>query len=295
MGSAMATSLTRGGASVILWNRTLERIHPLAEEIGARIASSAADAASQAEVAITMLADGPAVEAVWAGQDGLVSGAHPGVVLVDMSTVPPSVIKGLAPATRARGAGILDAPVSGSVHLAASGQLTIMAGGDEADLERARPAFDLLATRIFHLGELGTGAAMKLAVNAIIFGLNGAISEALVLAERAGVDRALAYDVIAAGAAGAPFVGYKRASFVDPENTPVAFSLDLTEKDLRLITEFAAELGVPVPQAERNLDVAREAAAGGNGGRDLSSVASYLRDASAVGAGSGGSSGEEPD
>src|SRR4029453_1734582 len=158
----MARSLARGGADVILWNRTLDRAQALADEIGARIESSAPDAASQAEVALTMLADGPAVEAVWKGSDGLIAGAHPGVVLVDMSTVPPSVILGLAAEARPAGSGTLAAPVSGSVHLAGSGQLTIMAGGEAADLERARPALELLGTPIFHLGELGTRGALKL-------------------------------------------------------------------------------------------------------------------------------------
>ena len=93
---------------------------------------------------------------------------------------------------------------------------------------------------------------MKLAVNAVIFGLNGALAEGLVLAEAAGIDRALAYDVIAAGAAGAPYVGYKRGAFVEPDVTPVAFSLDLTDKDLGLITDYAAALGVELPQTALN-------------------------------------------
>ena len=130
-----------------------------------------------------------------------------------------------------------------------------MAGGDAVDLERARPVLDRLAKRVFHMGELGSGAAMKLAVNTLIYGLNGAIAEGLVLAERNGIDRALAYDVLAASAAGAPFVAYKRAAFVDPDRTPVAFSLGLAEKDLRLIGELADASGTSMPQAEINLQV----------------------------------------
>ncbi len=134
-----------------------------------------------------------------------------------------------------------------------------MVGGDAADLDRARPALEALAKTIFHLGPLGTGAAMKLATNAVIFGLNGALSEGLVLAELAGIDRAAAYDVLAASAVGAPYVGYKRAAFLDPDGTPVAFSLDLAAKDLRLITAFAESLGLGVPQATVNLEVIRSA------------------------------------
>jgi 3-hydroxyisobutyrate dehydrogenase-like beta-hydroxyacid dehydrogenase len=198
-------------------------------------------------------------------------------VLVDLSTVPPSTIRSLAPLARERGAGILDAPVSGSVSLAEAGQLTLMVGGEAADLERARPALEPLAKRIDHVGPLGSGAAMKLAVNAVIFGLNEGLSEALVLAEKAGIDRAVAYEVLASSAAGAPFVGYKRAAFLDPDSTPVAFALELAEKDLRLITALARELGTPVPQSETNLAVLRDAVARVGGKADFASVAVHLR------------------
>ena len=152
-----------------------------------------------------------------------------------------------------------------------------MVGGETADLERARPALEAVSKTIFHMGPLGTGAAMKLAVNAVIFGLNGALAEGLVLAEAAGIDRALAYDVIAAGAAGAPYVGYKRAAFVEPETTPVAFSLELTDKDLGLITEYAAALGVELPQTAVNRALVRESSTDGRGSKDFSAVAAELR------------------
>ncbi len=167
--------------------------------------------------------------------------------------------------------------MSGSTATAESGQLTLMVGGEAADLERARPALEPLAKAIFHLGPLGTGAAMKLAVNTVIFGLNGAVSEGLVLAELAGIDRAAAYDVLAASAVGAPFVGYKRAAFVDPEGTPVAFSLDLAEKDLRLITALADTLGVPCPRRPPTSPSSASASTGGRGGQDFSTVAEELR------------------
>jgi 3-hydroxyisobutyrate dehydrogenase/2-hydroxy-3-oxopropionate reductase len=224
-----------------------------------------------------MLADGSAVEAVFGGPEGLLAGARPGNVLVDSSTVPPSTIRAFEAAARAAGAGILDAPVSGSVGLAGSGGLTIMAGGEAADLELARPVLDALAKTVFHMGPLGSGAAMKLAVNAVVFGLNQALAEGLVLAEAAGIDRGLAYDVLAASAVGAPFVGYKRAAFLDPAGTPVAFALDLAAKDLGLIAALAEETGIPLPQARTNLEVITRASRGGNGGRDFSAVADHLR------------------
>jgi 3-hydroxyisobutyrate dehydrogenase/2-hydroxy-3-oxopropionate reductase len=277
MGGAMARALAAAGFEVVCWNRTAGTAQALAAEIDGRALARAADVARSADVVISMLADEAAVEAAWSGPDGLLAGARPGSVLVDSSTVPPSSIRRFEQAARAAGAGILDAPVSGSVGLAQSGKLTIMVGGDGADLDRARPALSALATTIFHVGPLGNGAAMKLAVNALIFGLNQAVAEGFVLAEAAGIDPSLAYDVLSASAAGAPFVGYKRAAFLDPDATPVAFSLDLAAKDLRLITAMAADLGVPVPQAAANLDAIQAASAGGRGERDFAEVAGYLR------------------
>lgn len=119
---------------------------------------------------------------------------------------------------------------------------------------------------------------MKLAVNTIIFGLNGAVAEGLVLAETAGIDRSEAYDVIAASAVGAPYVSYKRAAFIEPESTPTAFALELAEKDLRLITELADSLGVPVPQARTNMALIRDTERDLSPDRDFSSVAEQLRE-----------------
>ena len=277
MGSAMARALARGGAGVVLYNRTAARCAELAEEIGARVAGSAAEAAADADVAITMLTDGEAVRRTWDGPDGLVAGAHNGGVLVDMSTVAPDTLEGFETGVRERGSGILDAPVSGSTKLAEAGQLTIMAGGTADDLERARPALDLVAKQVTHIGPLGSGAALKLAVNALIFALNNSVSEALVLAEAAGVDRAVAYDVFASSAAGSPYVGYKREAFVTPDAIRVAFSMDLAAKDLRLILELADRLGVPMDQTRVNQQMIREAAERLGDGRDASAVAVHLR------------------
>lgn len=284
MGSAMARALARGGAEVVLFNRTRQRCEALATELGASVAGSAAEAAADADVAITMLADGPAVNATWGGPHGLVAGARSDSVLVDMSTVPPDTLARFEAEVRERGAGILDAPVSGSVALAESGQLTIMAGGTAEDLERARPVLALVAKQVTHVGPLGSGAALKLAVNALIFALANALSEALVLAERAGIDRSLAYEVFASSAAGAPFVGYKRDAYVDPDRAPVAFSLDLAAKDLRLITELAERVGVPMAQARVNQALISEASAHLGADRDFSAVASHLRELTKEGA-----------
>jgi 3-hydroxyisobutyrate dehydrogenase-like beta-hydroxyacid dehydrogenase len=278
MGSAMAERLAVQGAVVTVYNRTPDRAAELAERIGATVATTAAEAASRVDVVISMVADDAAVRELLVGADGVGSGIRSGAVAVDMSTVLPDTIRSVAPAIRARGAGILDAPVSGSVGSTLAGELTIMAGGDAADLARARPVLDLLARRVFHLGDLGTGAAMKLAVNTLIFGLNEAVAEGLVLAERNGIDRALAYDVLAASAAGAPMVGYKRAAFVDPDVTPVAFSLALADKDLRLIRQLADASGTAMPQAATNLETITAAERSQGADTDFSRVASHLRE-----------------
>ena len=284
MGSAMARALARAGHELVLHNRTADRAEALARELGgrARAARTPAEAAAEADVVLTMLADGVAVESVFLGPDGLLAGARSGSVLADLSTVDPSTIRRIAEATRADGVGLLDAPVSGSTQTAESGALTLMVGGDPGDLERARPAFDAMAKTVFHVGPLGSGAAMKLAVNTVIFGLNQALAEGLVLAERGGIDRSLAYDVLAASAVGAPFVGYKRAAFLEPETTPAAFALELADKDLRLITAFADRLGVPMPQARANLEQIRAAEAAADPADDFSTVAAHLRSQSAT-------------
>ena len=277
MGSAMSRALARAGFDLVLYNRTLERCEPLAQELGARVLPTAAEAVAAADMAISMVADEPAVEALYRGESGVLDGLSDGKIVADSSTVPPTVVLALADDVHARGAEILDAPVSGSTALASTGGLTIMVGGDESALERARPVFDALAKRVFHLGALGNGAAMKLAVNTLIFGLNEAVAEGLVIAERAGIDRALAYDVLAASAAGAPYVEYKRNAFLDPEGTPPVFSIELAEKDLNLITAFAERLEVTVPQAHVNRQVLRDAIADGHAGADFADVAVHLR------------------
>ena len=279
MGSAMAERLAGEGVAVVVYNRTAERAAELAERIGgsAAVASTPAEAARQADIVISMVADDDAVSTLYRGPDGIIAGLRSGAVAVEMSTVLPDTIRSLAPDVRACGAGVLDAPVSGSVSLARSGGLTIMVGGDAADLDRARPILERLARRVFHLGPLGSGAVMKLAVNTLIFGLNGAVSEGLVLAERNGIDRALAYEVLAASAAGAPMVGYKRDAFLDPEATPVAFSLALAAKDLSLIHELAVASGAAMPQAAINLDVILAAERSVGEDADFSAVATHLR------------------
>lgn len=277
MGGSLARAAAAGGHDVLLWNRSHGPAAALAAELGGRAVATPAEVAAGAAVCITMLADADAVRAVFRGSHGLIAGATSATVLVDCSTVSPDTIQALEADVRATGAGLLDAPVSGSVALATAGKLTLMVGGDATDLERARPVLDALAATIFHVGPLGRGAAMKLAVNAVIFGLNQSLAEALVLAEAAGISRELAYDILTVSAVGAPYVAYKRAAFLEPDTTPVGMSLALAEKDLRLIADFGERTGSPLPQTRTNLQGVEAAERTVGADADMSAVASHLR------------------
>ena len=277
MGGAMAGTISRAGFDTVLWNRDAAKAQRVAEAIGAPVAASAAEAASKADVVLTSLADDAALERVYLGPEGIVEGIGADAVAVDTSTVDPRSIHAVGAVVDEAAAGFLDCPVSGSVSLVEAGTLTIMAGGDAEVLERARPVLEALAARVIHVGGRGAGAATKLAVNDLVLGLNLALSEALVLAERAGVDRETAYEVFASGAGGAPFVQYKREAYEHPEDAAVAFSLDLVAKDLQLITGLGERVGAPMPQATTGLDVVRDAIANGLGARDISAIAVYLR------------------
>jgi 3-hydroxyisobutyrate dehydrogenase-like beta-hydroxyacid dehydrogenase len=283
MGAAMVGTLRRAGLEVLVFNRGRAKAEAVAEATGATVAPTAREAAAGAQVVLSSLADDAAVGATYTGGDGIVAGLQPGAVVCESSTIDPGTVQRLRPLVEDRGASLLDTPVSGSVSLVEAGQLTIMVGGEAAVLERARPALDPLAKQIFHVGELGSGAVVKLTVNAVLHGLNLALAEGLVLAERAGVDRAAAYEVFAASAIAAPFVHYKRQSFEHPGEAPVAFSLDLVSKDLDLIRALAAQAGAPMEQAATNDRVVKAAVAAGLGDRDISELASYLRAGPAAG------------
>ena len=276
MGSAMAVTLSDAGFDVTVYNRTRERAERVSETIGATVADTPKEAAAS-DVIISIVADDSAVTDLYLSENGLVAGLGAGTVVLEMSTIDPSTVAAMRPAVEAAGGVLLDAPVSGSVSLVEAGNLTIMVGGDSAAMERARPVLEALAARIYHLGESGNGSTMKLAVNGLVHAINQALSEAVVLAEKAGVPRDLAYEVFANSAAGAPFVAYKRAAFLEPETAPVAFSLDLVVKDLELILDLAERAGAPMPQGRANLEAARRAVDEGHGHEDMSALAVMLR------------------
>ena len=278
MGAAMAARFAACGHSLWVWNRTPAKAAQVAATTGAAVAASPAELTAEVDLVISSLADDAALSDVYLGAAGVVAGAGADTVVVDTSTVHPATIRQVGAALDGAGAAFLDCPVSGSVPTVEQGALVMMAGGAAETVARVATTLAAIAKEVVHVGGRGAGAACKLAVNALVHGLNIALSEALVLAEKAGVDREQAYRVFANGAAGAPFVHYKQEAYLRPWEAPVAFTLDLVEKDLELITALGAEVGASLRQAETGLGIVRSAIERGMGQRDLSAVAEYLRE-----------------
>jgi 3-hydroxyisobutyrate dehydrogenase len=245
MGLPMARNVLDAGFPLTVFNRTPERCAPLVEA-GATLAETPADLARASDVMITMVADGDAVRALLDGPEGLLAGAEPGTVLAEMSTIGPLAARELAEHCAEHGVEMIDAPVSGSIAVATAGQLTILVGGSDAALERARPVLDAMSKAVLHLGPSGAGAAIKLSINLIIGATVQSVSEALVVAEASGIEREAAYDAIASSVVGSTFVDYKRDAWIDPDGTPTAFTLELMLKDLGLALELGLATGVPL-------------------------------------------------
>ncbi len=277
MGAPMATNLAAAGHDLVVHNRTLEKAEQLAARVDATVAATPREAAAGADVVVTMLADEEAVRGVMEGPDGVLEGLRDGAVVVDMGTTGPAAVAALEPVVAAAGGVLVDAPVSGSTAAAESAGLTIMVGASEEVFASVEPVLGAMGSSVRRMGETGAGAVTKLAVNNVIYALGNALSESLVLAERAGIDRQRIYDVFEDSAIAAPMVGYRRQAFLHPDETPAAFAMTLARKDLRLITELAETLGLPVEQAEANLSVFERAIEAGLGEHDMADVAVHLR------------------
>jgi 3-hydroxyisobutyrate dehydrogenase-like beta-hydroxyacid dehydrogenase len=277
MGSAMGARVAAAGHDLVVFNRTRSRAEELAQRSGAQVADTARDAAAWGDVCLVSLADDAALMAAYLADDGLIAGLQRGAVVCDTSTVAPATVRSLAPLVEEKDATLLDTPVSGSVSVVESGAITVMVGGDQTALDHALPVLNAFAKTVYHLGDVGAGATMKLVVNSLVHSLNVAVSEALVLAEQAGLARDAAYDVFESGATGAPYVKYKREAFLRPGEVPVAFSLDLVAKDQNHIHDLAQLTGTRMDQAEASRQLVAEALQAGMGQRDISEVAEFLR------------------
>lgn len=277
MGRPMAANVAGAGHDIVLYNRTRAKAEALAAEIDATVAPTPRDAVSDVDVVVTMLADFDAVRATYDGPAGVLAGLGGSAIAVDMGTTGPEGAAWIDERVRQAGARFVDAPVSGSVGAADAGELTIMVGGDDDAVATARPVLETIGRNVFHLGPVGSGAVLKLAVNGIIYALGQAIAEALVVAERAGIDLPTAYDVFEHSAIAAPVVKYRRSQYLDGEQAAVLFAMRLAVKDLRLLGELAARVGAPIAQADTNLASYGSAVDAGFGDRDMAAIRDYLR------------------
>ena len=245
MGRPMAKNLLRAGFEVTVYNRSQPPRADLAAA-GARVASCPAEAARDAETVITIVTDSADVEDVCLGPGGVIEGAKGGTLVVDMSTISPEVTRRIGKLLADRGVRMLDAPVSGGEEGAVAGSLSIMVGGDARDLERARPALQELGKRIVHCGPLGAGQTVKLC-NQIAVSLNNlGVCEALVFAQRSGVDPAKMLEAVSAGAGGSWQMTNLGPRMLRRDFSP-GFKIRLQQKDLRLALESAREQQLPLP------------------------------------------------
>lgn len=276
MGRPMALNLVSAGFDTVVFNRTRSAAGPVVEA-GASEATSPRELAGRADVLITMLPDGAAVGAVLEGPDGLLAGMRSGQILIEMSTIGPVAARHLGAKVKAAGAEMIDSPVSGSIPAATDGSLLAMVGGSRTAFDSVQPVLAALTARQIHLGELGGGAAMKLMVNAMIGITNLALAESLVLAERVGIERATAYEVIAGSAIASPYVQYKREAFLDPDGAEVFFSNRLMQKDLDLALALGREAESPLFATAAARESLSMATAAGFGKSDLTRVADAFR------------------
>ena len=245
MGGRMVRRLLAAGHSVVGYNRTAAKAKSLVDA-GMRLAPTPREMAADADVVFSMVTDTAALEAVARGADGIVSGLRPGAVYVEMSTVSPAAVRSLAGDVRARGGDILDAPVSGSVATLDAGQLSFMVGGDPATLERVRPYLLAIGPTITHVGPLGLAASMKIATNLGLAVQMLAFSEAVLLAEKAGIARERAVEVLLKSVVASPMIKY-RGPFVLGMPEEAWFDVDMIQKDLRLALELGRSVGVTLP------------------------------------------------
>ena len=245
MGRSMAMNLVNAGEPVVVWNRTASRCDDLVA-MGATAAASPAEVARSCDIVFICVSDTPDVEVVVFGDGGVAEGLSDGRLVVDHSTMSPTATKDFAKRVNALGAHWLDAPVSGGSEGAANGTLSIMVGGESDQLARALPHLEVMGSTITHVGEQGAGQLVK-AVNQVLVVVNQlAVSEALLLAEAGGLDLDAALKAVEGGAAGSWMLSNRGPQMIDRDWRP-GFTIDLQQKDLRLVLQAADDLGSPVP------------------------------------------------
>jgi 3-hydroxyisobutyrate dehydrogenase-like beta-hydroxyacid dehydrogenase len=273
MGGSMAARLLAAGHDVYGTSRTRDRARSLMAD-GLRWVDTPRAIAEAVDVVLTSLPDDDALVAVASGTDGLLAGLTEGMTWLDMSTVSPQTSEELAARVRTKGAAMLDAPVSGSVPQVQTGTLTIMVGGDEAAYARVESVLRELGTPT-HIGRNGQGLVLKLAINISLVVQMLALAEGLLLADRSGIDRRLALEVMTSSAIGSPMLKARVPLVLDPP-AEAWFSLGLVQKDVELARDVAGRLGVPLPTADRADEILKLARTLGYERRDLAALFQVL-------------------
>ena len=275
MGSRMAANLLRAGHALVVHNRTRSKARPLLAR-GAQWADTPADAARDAEVLVTMLADPNAVAQTAEGEHGFLQTLREGALWIDCSTVNPSFSRIEAAQARAVGVRFLDAPVAGTTGPAEKAELTFMVGGEPADVAAARPVLEAMGKRVVHAGGHGGGTGLKMLVNLLLAQSMAAFAEALVLGEAMGLDRARLFDVLLNTPVVPLFVGGKRAK-IELDDYEPQFPLKWMRKDLHLAGQTAYEQEVALPMTSAVEELFALAARHGLGDQDFSAVYRFLK------------------
>jgi 3-hydroxyisobutyrate dehydrogenase len=278
MGSALAARLMEVGHEVFVWNRSAEKAKPL-QDAGAKVATSPAALVASCEAVLTILTDGAAIEQVYNGPNGLLSGDVKGKLLIEMSTVAPKVETDLAPKVRAKGASFVECPVGGSTTPARKGQLLGLMGADDADAERARPLLDQVCRKVEHCGKVGAGSAMKLAINLPLMVAWQAYGEAFAIARSVGWDAKRLVDLFNESNGGNKALN-SRAEMIaklldgqDPGAT--TFSIANGVKDLRTMVTAGEALGAEMLATKAALAGFEEAVRSGEGGSDGAAMTAF--------------------
>lgn len=292
MGRGMSHNLLKAGFDLTVWNRTAARMQPLIEA-GAAPASDPADVASRSDVVLICVRDTPDVEEVLFGERGVLAGARPGMLVVDLSTISPEATEAFAAKLAERDVHLLDAPVSGGSEGAEQGTLSIMVGGEADQFERAKPVFDAIGRAVRHVGGHGDGQRVKL-VNQILVVLNMlAVGEALLFAEASGLDLERTLDAVTQGAAGSWMLSHRGPQVVARDWRP-GFTIDLQQKDLRLVLEAADARGVPLLGTSTVFQLYRTLQARGLGAEGNHALVKALETLSGIEIGSRSAVGGQP-
>ncbi len=275
MGKPMGRNLLKAGHELVVYNRSRAAVDELVAA-GAQVGASPADVAARSELVITMLPNSPDVKAVAFGENGILAGAKPGMILVDMSSIAPGASQEIARACAEKGVEMLDAPVSGGEPKAIDGSLSIMVGGDRAVFERVREVLLSMGSSAVYCGTIGAGNTTKLA-NQVIVALNiAALSEAMMLAHKAGVDPQLVFEAIRGGLAGSTVMNAK-ASMMMEQNFKPGFKIDLHIKDLNNALETGHAVGSPLPLTSLAMEMLQQLHADGCGQDDHSALIQYYQ------------------